>query len=160
MKNVLVYPSGVCRSSRNPCALWTSVICQLSQSPALNGWESRAGISNPVPWMFRGGKCWLWSIWEWNGGPGTLLLSGNCFLCLWPILAAPTFPCQVLDVHEENGKLLLPRENRKVSEIKQELNSPLSFNSGCFISLFYFLLIFFPSWNYLLIHKKFWNCTF
>lgn len=41
MKNVLVYPTEVCRSSKNLCTLKTSVICQLSQNQPLNGWEGR-----------------------------------------------------------------------------------------------------------------------
>lgn len=40
MKNALVYPTEVCRSSKNPCTLQTSVICQLSQNQALNGWKT------------------------------------------------------------------------------------------------------------------------
>lgn len=55
MKNALVYPTEFCRSSKNLCVLQTSVICQLSQNQALNGWEGRASISNQVPQMFRGG---------------------------------------------------------------------------------------------------------
>lgn len=73
------------------------VICQLSQSPALNGWESRAGISDPVPGCSGEGRVGF-------GHLGMTWGSGNCLLCVWPILAVPTSPCQVLDVWEENGR--------------------------------------------------------
>lgn len=40
MKNALVYPTEVCRSSKNLCTVQTSVIRQLSQKQALNGWKT------------------------------------------------------------------------------------------------------------------------
>jgi len=104
MKNVLVYPTEVCISSKNSCALLTSAICQLSQNQALNGWESRAGMSNQVPQMLRR-KCWLWCICEWIEGPAALPAFGqgtNCSVC-GPIPAAHMFPCQVMEIQEENG---------------------------------------------------------
>lgn len=120
MKNALVYPPGVCRSSRN---LWAPVICQLSQSPALNGWESRAGISDPVPWMLQGGKCWPW---EWAGGPSTLLLSGiACSVC-GPSWHVPNFLPRCWMSRRKRGnsqgaplrEAWRPVQNRKVSENK------------------------------------------